>query len=168
VQPPPTLAIDHDFILTGWQVVDAASHRRFAEDEAAARYFGWTVEEARAQPDSHYLGVVQRFQNEWLAGTRLSLAIRRLDTGQAVGAVEIRPDGGTVEVSYLVDAAFRGKGLAPRALGTLLEWAKRELSVSRARLSCHVENLASRRVAAKCSFEEVRRDGDEMHFARRL
>ena len=145
-----------------------ASHRRFAEDEDAARFFGWTVEEARAQPDSHYLDVVQRFQNEWFAGTRLSLAIRRRDTGQAVGAVEIRPDERTVEVSYLVEAACRGRGVAPRALAIMLDWAKRELSVSRALLSCHVDNLASRRVAAKCSFEEVGRDGDEIYFALQL
>ena len=168
MQPPPTLEVDDDLVLTGWRLGDAARHRRFSEDEDAARFLGWTVAEARAQPDSHYVGVVRRFQDEWRAGTRVSLAIRRRDTARAVGAVELRPDAETVEISYLVDAEFRGQGIAPRALATMLDWATRELSVTRAVLSCHVDNLASRKVAAKCGFEQTGRDGDELRFARRL
>lgn len=168
MQPPPTLDVDDELVLTGWRLGDAPSHRRFSDDEDAARFLGWTVEEARSQPDSHYVGVVRRFQDEWRAGTRLSLAIRRRDTGRAVGAVELRPDAETVEVSYLVDAEFRGHGIASRALATMLDWATRELSASRAVLSCHVDNLASRRVAAKCGFEQTGRDGEQLRFARRL
>lgn len=168
VRPPPTLEVDDDFVLDGWRTDDAASHRWFAEDEDAARFFGWTVEQARAQPDSHYVAVVRRFRAEWAAGTRLSLAIRQRATGRAVGAVELRPHGDTVEVSYLVAPDHRGRGLASRALEALFEWAARELSVSSALIDCHVDNLASRRVAAKCGFEETGRDGDQLHFARRL
>ena len=168
MQPPPTLEVDDDLVLTGWRLGDAASHRRFAEDEDAARFLGWTVDEARAQPDSHYVDVVRRFQREWRAGTRLSLAIRRRDTGRAVGAVELRPDEATVEVSYLVEPECRGQGIAARALTTMLDWATRELRARRALLSCHVDTLASRSVAAKCGFEQTGRDGDELHFARDL
>ena len=57
---PPTIRLDHEFVLEGWRAEDAASHRTFAEDAAAARFFGWTVEEAQAQPDAHYISVIQR------------------------------------------------------------------------------------------------------------
>jgi RimJ/RimL family protein N-acetyltransferase len=166
--PPPTLEVDDELVLTGWRLADAAAHRRFAEDEDAARFFGWTVDEARAQPETHYVAVVRRFQDEWRAGPRLSLAIRRRDTGQAVGAVELRPDAGKVDVSYLVDPKFRGQGIAPRALATMLDWAARELSATSALLSCDVDNVASRRVAAKCGFEQIGQDKDELRFARSL
>ncbi|MGZ3356356.1 MAG: GNAT family N-acetyltransferase [Gaiellaceae bacterium] len=116
VEPPPTLEVDDDFVLDGWRADDVPSQRWFAEDEDAARFFGWTIEQARAQPDSHYVAVVRRFRDEWAAGTRLSLAIRQRVTGRAVGAVELRPNAGTVEVSYLVAPDYRGQGLAPRAL----------------------------------------------------
>lgn len=168
MKPPPTLELDDHFVLDGWRVDDAPSHRWFAEDEDAARFLGWTVEQAQAQPDSHYVGVVRRFRDEWAAGTRLSLAIRHRVTGQAVGAVELRPNAEAVEVSYLVAPGYRGQGLASRALAVLLEWAARELSVSVAVLDCHRDNLASRKVAAKCGFQETARDGEQMHFARRL
>jgi RimJ/RimL family protein N-acetyltransferase len=168
VQAPPTIQLDETYVLDGWRAEDAAAHRAFAEDADAARFLGWTVEEARTQPDSHYDGVVRNFQREWATGSRLSLAIRKRATGEAVGAVELRPAGDTAEVSYLVAPEVRGHALAPRALNSLLEWARRELSLRRALLNCHVENIASQRVAAKCGFSLAARDGDELRFSRDL
>lgn len=162
------IPLDDAFVLDGWTAEDAAAHRTFAEDADAARFLGWTVEEARAQPDSHYLGVVQQFQNDWSAGSRLSLAIRATATGEAVGAVELRPEGDAAEVSYLLAPQLRGQGLAPRALDAFLGWASRELSLRRALLDCHVENVASQRVAGKCGFTLIARRGDELRFGRDL
>jgi RimJ/RimL family protein N-acetyltransferase len=167
-QQAPTVRVDDAFVLDGWRAEDAASHRTFAEDADAARFFGWTIEEARAQPDAHYIDVIQRFQDEWVSGSRFSLAIRRVAGGEAVGAVELRPVDDAVEVSYLVVPALRGQALAPRALSALLDWATRELSVSCALVSCHVENVASRKVAEKCGFTLTKRDGDELLFVRHL
>jgi len=165
---PPTIPLDHEFVLDGWRAEDAASHRAFAEDAAAAHFFGWTVGEARAQPDAHYISVIERFQADWVSGSRLSLAIRRVTTGEAVGAVELRPVDDAVEVSYLVAPAFRGQALAPRALSALLDWATHELSVSCALLNCDVENVASRRVAKRCGFTLTGRVGTELRFIRHL
>jgi hypothetical protein len=64
VQPPPTIELDDAYLLDDWRSEDAASHRVFAEDADAARFLGWTVEEARAAPDSYYVDGVQQFQNE--------------------------------------------------------------------------------------------------------
>ena len=168
MQAPPTIELDDAFVLDGWRLEDAASHRTFAEDADAARFLGWTVEEARAAPDSYYVDGVRQFQDEWAAGSRLSLVIRQRATGEAVGAVELRPEGDVARVSYVVAPAFRGQGLAPRALDAFLEWAGRELSLRRALLSCQVENLASQRVAAKCSFTLAAHEGDELRFCRDL
>jgi [ribosomal protein S5]-alanine N-acetyltransferase len=167
-QAPPTIELDGDYVLDGWRLEDAASHRVFSEDPAAARFLGWSVEEARAAPDSYYVDGVRGFQDEWAAGTRLSLAIRRRETGEAVGSVELRPAGDTAAVAYLVAPRFRGRGLAPRALDAFLGWARRELSLRRATLGCHVENVASQRVAAKCGFTLTAREGDDLRFSRDL
>ena len=168
MRAPPTIDLDDAFVLDGWKLEDAASHRVFAEDADAARFLGWTVEEARAAPDSYYVDGMQQFQDEWAAGSRLSLAIRRRATGEAVGAVELRPAGEIANVSYVVAPKFRGQGLAPRALDAFLEWARRELSLKRALLGCHVENVASQRVAAKCRFTLTAREGNDLRFSRDL
>jgi RimJ/RimL family protein N-acetyltransferase len=165
---PPKIRVDDEYVLGEWTTEDAAAHRSFAEDPVAARFLGWSVEEARAQSDAYYVGVVRRFQDEWVEGSRLSLAIRCVRTGEAVGAVELRPVDDTVEASYLIAAGRRGHGLAARALGAFLDWATRELPVTRASLSCHVDNLASQRVAEHCGFTLTARERDELRFARLL
>jgi RimJ/RimL family protein N-acetyltransferase len=165
---PPVIVLDDLFELGAWRLEDAPAERRFALDPDAARFFGWTVEEARAAPDAHYVEGVRRGHREWDAGTRYSLAIRRRADGEAVGAVELRPVGELAHVSYLVGPELRGHRLAPRALEAMLAWGARELGLREARLGCHVDNVASRRVAEKCGFELVGREGDELRFRRDL
>jgi RimJ/RimL family protein N-acetyltransferase len=166
---PPALELANGFVLDGWTIEDAAAHRRFSVDPDSARFFGWTVEEAEAASDEHYREVVSRFQRDWREGTQLSLAIRERAGGEAVGAVELCPrDDGEAEASYLVDPAWRGRGLAPLALDAFVGWAHSELALRRVVLTCHPENLASQRVAEECGFALAGRDADELRYERKL
>jgi RimJ/RimL family protein N-acetyltransferase len=96
------------------------------------------------------------------------LAIRRRADGEAVGWIELQPVGNHAEVSYNVTADLRGQGIAPRALNAFLTWAAEHIDLRRAHLASHVDNLASRRVAEKCGFVLVGREGDEYQFQRDL
>jgi RimJ/RimL family protein N-acetyltransferase len=165
---PPRIVLDDGYVLTGWLPRDAAVHRRLAVDPDAARFFGWTAEEAHTAPDSHYTDVIRRFGADWQAGTRFSLAIRCAADDVAVGAVELRPTADEADVSYTVAAELRGRGVAPRALQALLAWGARELGLRHATLTCHVDNVASRRVAEKCGFILMGRHGDDLRFRRAI
>lgn len=164
----PCVVLDDHFVLDRPRVEDAAAHRRFALDPDAARSFGWTIDQARVAPDSHYDEVVGRFRRGWDTGTRLAFAIRRRSDDEAVGMVELRlrPAGAEADVSYLVTRELRGQGLATRALEALLEWGARELALRLAILHCDIDNIASRRVAEKCGFVLVGRFGNELRFRR--
>ena len=165
---PPRLELANGFVLDGWKPEDAAAHRRFSVDPDAARFFGWTVEEAEAAPEEHYREVIRRFEREWRAGTRLSLAIRAHAGSEAIGAVELRPRGDEAEVSYLVEAPHRGRGLASAAAERFLAWAGAELGLRRAVLTCHMDNVPSQRVAEACGFSLADRAGDELRYEREL
>jgi RimJ/RimL family protein N-acetyltransferase len=89
-----------------------------------------------------------------------------LSDGEAVGSVELRPTGSEADVSYLVVPELRGQSLASRALVALIAWGTRELGLQRVNLACHVDNIASRRVAEKSGFVYVCREGDELRFRR--
>jgi hypothetical protein len=98
----PSIVLNELFILDRPRLGDASPDRRFALDPEAAKYFGWTVEQARAQPDSHYEEGIRRFAREWSDGTRFSLTIRRRSDEEPVGSVELRPraeSGGEADVS---------------------------------------------------------------------
>ena len=163
---PPTIPVDDAFVLDRWRAADSDALRQFDLDPDTARFFGWTVEQARAMPDGHYDGREREWANlqAWQEGKRLSLAIRRRSDSEAVGSVELRPVGDEAEVSYMVAAGLRGQGIAPRALGALLTWSARQIGLRRARLACRIDNRASRRVAEKCGFVFLGQDGDQYQF----
>jgi RimJ/RimL family protein N-acetyltransferase len=163
---PAVVGVDEFFRLDQWLPDDAAAHRHFALDPDAARFLGWTVEQAASAPDSHYDEVIARFAREWREGTRFSFAIRRCSDGVAVGSVELRPSGSEADVSYMLAPELRGQGLASRALAALIAWGTRELGLRRINLGCHVDDAASQRVAERCGFNFVCRDGDELRFHR--
>jgi RimJ/RimL family protein N-acetyltransferase len=167
---PPLIVVDDSFVLDRWRPGDGPALRRFDLDPETARFFGYSVEHAAALPDRHYDGDARARGSlqAWREGKELNLAIRRNSDAQAVGWVELRPVGERAEVSYNVTAELRGQGIAPRALTALLAWAAGQIGVRRAHLACHIENLASRRVAEKCGFTLVNHDGDECKFERDL
>lgn len=117
----PVIPLDEFFRLDEWLPSDAAAHRRFALDPDAARFFGWTVEQAASAPDSHYDEVIARFAREWHKGTRFSIAIRRCSDGEAVGLVELGPTGSEADVSYMVAP----EGARPRPCFTCSRGADR-------------------------------------------
>jgi RimJ/RimL family protein N-acetyltransferase len=167
---PPLIVVDDSFVLDRWRPPDGSALRRFDLDPETARFFGYTVEQAAAMPDSHYDGDTRARGNlqAWRDGKELNLVIRRRSDGEAVGWVELRRSGAQAEVSYNVTAELRGQGIAPRALSAFLLWAASQIGLRRANLACHVDNVASRRVAEKCEFVLVGQDGDEYKFERDL
>jgi RimJ/RimL family protein N-acetyltransferase len=167
---PPTIEVDEFLMLDRARPADAATARRLDLDPDTARFFGWTVEQVLAAPPDHYDGDRRVRENiaEWREGRRLSLAIRCRTDGQLVGFVELQPDGDEASVSYVVDPMRRRQGIASRALAAYLAWATQEIGLRRAFLTCHVDNAASRGVAANCDFEFIERDGDDLKFRRDL
>lgn len=167
---PPTIEVDELLMLDRSRPEDAATARRLDLDPDTARFFGWTVEQVLSSPADHYDGDRRARENlsEWREGRRLSLAIRWRSGGELVGFVELRPDGDEASVSYVVDPVLRRQGIASRALDAFLAWATREIGLRRALLTCHVDNAASRGVAANCDFEFIERDGDDFRFRRDL
>jgi RimJ/RimL family protein N-acetyltransferase len=97
------------------------------------------------------------------AGTGFSFAVLAADTpadavADPVGSISIRGLGATAdaaEVGYWVAAAARGRGIAPRALNAVCEWAFRQprtRPLTQLKLIHAVGNQASCRVAAKADF----------------
>jgi RimJ/RimL family protein N-acetyltransferase len=166
---PTILDLDEDYVVDApRRRDDTASWRRLDLDPQTARFLGWTVEEARAKPDSYYDEVALRFSSDWNEGRAYAFTIRSRRTGEPVGSVELRPHGDEAAVSFMVAPELRGQGLAPRALEVVLTWGLRELGLRAVTLICHVENTASRRVAEKSGFKFVSQEAEELRFEREL
>ena len=167
---PPLIVVDPAFVLDRWRPGDGAALRRMDLDPGTSRFYGYTVEQAQALPDSHYDGDERARESlrAWHEGRELNLAIRRRSDGQAEGWVELRLAGNDAEVSYNVTAQLRGQGIASRALHAFLTWAAQQTGLRRAHLACHIDNLASRRVGEKCGFVLLGQRGEEYQFRQDL
>ncbi|MFF3322469.1 GNAT family N-acetyltransferase [Streptomyces sp. NPDC002889] len=100
-------------------------------------------------------------QRGWRTGTYLGFAVfeERGDGGEGPLVANValkRPEAGLpgAEVGYWTAATARGRGVAPRALEALIEWAFDHCTgdLEYLELLHQVDNTASCRVAQKCGF----------------
>ena len=88
-------------------------------------------------------------------GTRIGFAVVDDETGEQLGmalAPTVEQDAATAELGYIVTPRARGRGVATTALGLLTDWALSELGAERLELRISVDNVASQRVAERCSY----------------
>lgn len=60
---------------------------------------------------------------------------------------------GTVEIGYSISQSYQRQGLAPEAVGALINWAFCQPQMRRVRAECHEDNYPSQRVLEKLGFE---------------
>jgi RimJ/RimL family protein N-acetyltransferase len=94
------------------------------------------------------------------AGRAVALAIVDANSGMVLGSCDIRrpdPDDAALgEVGFLLAEGARGRGLATRAVGLLVDWSFRELGMERVQGLVHPENPRSAEVLPRLGF---RREG---------
>ncbi len=74
-------------------------------------------------------------------------------------------EAGTVELGYILAAAYRGRGYATEAARALLAWACAQPEVHRVVANCAVDNGESIRVLEKLGLHRVGLDNDGLHWA---
>jgi RimJ/RimL family protein N-acetyltransferase len=93
----------------------------------------------------------------YIAGTagvdQETYAVTDAASGRVLGSIGLgRPADGVCEIGYWIRADARGRGATTRALVLLAQAALDREGVERVQLRADVENVASRRVAAKAGF----------------
>lgn len=82
----------------------------------------------------------------------LCLVIRRLDTGEAIGATGMCVAEGRAEVGYLLLPEFFGQGFGTESLDALIQWAVSTQDITRFKAVVTEGNIASERVLQKAGF----------------
>jgi RimJ/RimL family protein N-acetyltransferase len=153
VSPAGTAAA---LLLRPWTEEDIPAMLAAHQDPAMRRWLRHPITDAEQARQ-----LVQARQADRRAGTGFSFAV--LETadglpGTLVGHVSIRGLGAgaaTGEVGYWVASFARGRGIAPRALSVVCDWAFRSPQIAaleRLQLIHTVGNEASCRVAEKAKF----------------
>lgn len=168
----PATATAPELALRPWRPADAAALVDLYRDEALRRWTSVTLDD-EAGADRW----VREHQRGWAEGDRFAFAVvetgadsgsgAEADAGAGSGAVQgqplghvvlkgVSPDTPSAEVGYWTAAPARGRGVAPRALSALTDWAFATFAadgLARLELLHQVDNTASCRVAQKCGYD---------------
>ncbi|MGC3001886.1 GNAT family N-acetyltransferase [Streptomyces sp. G35A] len=152
---PPRLTAG-TLTLRPWAPQDAAALAELYRDEALRRWASAPVHD-----EASAARWVAEQRRGWETGERLAFAVE--ETPSPPGA-DVRPAGHVVlkrsgavaaEVGYWTAAHARGRGVAPRAVTALADWAFTTFAhegLARLDLLHQTDNTASCRVAEKCGF----------------
>ncbi|MFF7903107.1 MULTISPECIES: GNAT family N-acetyltransferase [unclassified Streptomyces] len=146
--------------LRPWHTADAADLVEAYRDEALRRWAGQVVDDRNGAARW-----IRERQRDRETGDRFSFAVleaqgpegRERLVGHAV-VKGLRPGVPSAEVGYWTAAHARGRGVAPRALLALTDWAFAlfgNRGPDRLELLHQVDNTASCRVALKCGYEQA-------------
>ncbi|MGY0055983.1 GNAT family N-acetyltransferase [Streptomyces sp. LZ34] len=145
-------------VLRPWGPADAADLVELCQDRALRR---WT--NAAVDDEAGAARWIQEQQRGREAGDRFSFAVvetqSTVSEGRLAGHVVLKnvtSGAPSAEVGYWTAAHARGRGVAPRALRALTDWAFTTFAgdgLTRLELLHQVDNVASCRVAHKSGYE---------------
>ncbi len=104
-------------------------------------------------PDGWVQEWYQRYESGRADGTKEAFIV--LDDGRPAAlalAPGIEPEGQELELGYLVDPAYRGRGIATELLRLLTEWALSHRQAQRIHLMIDALNVGSQKAAERCGY----------------
>lgn len=126
---------------------DAAEmFRAYTQDSDVCRYMIW-VPHASESITSNF---VSSCCEAWEAGNRLPYVITELSGNVAIGMIEARVLGTTLDVGYVLAKSHWGRGFMPEVIEALSSIALKDFF--RVQASCDVDNTASQRALEKAGF----------------
>ncbi|MFI0983510.1 GNAT family N-acetyltransferase [Streptomyces sp. NPDC021093] len=150
--------------LRPWKAADAAALTEICRTSDMSETF---LHDASTEDITAWLEVQAQGHAE---GTRLAYAVLTADTGEVVGNVVLKrlePGTRTAEVGYWTAGLMRGRGVAPRAVAALAEWAFATYGLEELELFHGIDNVGSCRVAEKAGFAFVRELPPHQDFPRK-
>lgn len=117
----------------------------WAQDPEVTRTMTWTPHEDMDVTRS----VLRRMIDAWERGARFTYMILERDSKQAVGMIEIRPEGHKAEIGYVLARKYWNRGYMSEAAAALRDWAFSQPEIFRLYATTSVTNIGSQRVMEK-------------------
>ena len=129
----------------------------YAQDPRVTRFLRWKPHTSEATVREF----LETCVTAWRNGAPFPYVITEAGSSSAIGIIEARPQGHTVDLGYALARAHWGKGFMPEAIAALAGGALRS-RYFRVQAFCDVENRPSQRALEKAGFEREGRLGRYM------
>ena len=151
IVPPAVPLTDGAIVVRPRREEDLDAMAAASHDPETVRWLDDPPMDAEARRTS-----IARSQEAWRSGRAAPLTVADASTDEAVGVINLQfRDDGTVSVAYHVFPGHRGRGIAPRAVSLVADWALGRLGIGQLILEADEANTASIRVAEKCGFQAM-------------
>lgn len=124
-----------------------AIFRAYTQDAAVSRFMVWRPHSSASETQAFIAACMAA----WEEASRLAYVLAEAGSPSAIGMLEARPDGLTVDLGYVLSASHWGKGYMPEAVDAVAE-AALAAGFFRVQAFCDVDNRASRRTLEKAGF----------------
>jgi RimJ/RimL family protein N-acetyltransferase len=144
MKPPETIETKR-LILRKPRMDDApAVFSGWVQDPEVTHFLTWRPHENFGQTES----MLARAIAAWEGDARFSFMIT-LKNGDLIGRIELRIEGHRVELGYVMNKSFQGRGYMTETVRAIIDWAFQQPSIYRVYATTGVDNIASQRVMEK-------------------
>ena len=126
----------------------SAIFRSYTQDPNVCRFMIWLPHVSESVTQNFIASCVE----EWKTGNRLPYVVTELHSDVAIGMLEARMQGTTVDIGYVLAPAHWGKGFMPEAIRALTSAALENSDIFRVQATCDTENIPSQRALEKSGF----------------
>ena len=123
----------------------SAIFQSYTQDPEVCRFMIWRPHASESVTEEFIASCVE----EWKTGSRLPYVIAELQNNAAIGMLEARLQGTTVDIGYVLARSHWGKGYMPEAIHALTGVALQCSSAFRVQATCDTENIPSQRALEK-------------------
>ena len=147
-------------LLRRFSVSDHNDMYEYASNDEVTRYLLWEPHENVRYTIRYIKYVIAKYRT----GEFYDWAITLRESGKMIGTCGFTSfdfSNKSGEVGYVINPAYRGRGIAPEALRAVIRFGFEVLGLERIEAKYMVGNESSRRVMEKCgmSFEGIKRSG---------
>ena len=125
----------------------------YTSNENNVFYLAWEAHKDK----SNVTSFIEQSLNEYeFFKNRYSYGIELRESKKLIGVIsifDIKLESKQVEVSYILNQTFQGKGYASEALQKVIDFVLEDLNFIRVQAKCTEDNIASERIMEKCGLK---------------
>ena len=120
-------------------------HREFGLNEKMYKYSGWNPYATQEMADASVRRFLDSYQDPSFYGWAIELRNGQKNFAGTIGAYDLDPEKGTIEVGLSIRESLWGQGIATEALRAVLTYLTEEEGIPCVTAWCAADNIGSRR-----------------------
>ena len=121
----------------------------WVQDSEVTHFLTWRPHENIGQTEAMLTKAIAA----WNGDARFPYMITLRESGDVIGMIDPRIEGHRMELGYVMNKTYQGKGYMTEAARAVIRWAFQQPNIYRVYATTSVDNIASQRVMEKADMQ---------------